>query len=440
MYDDRVVSRGPVRGSSDDDNGQNRQRQRQRGDGMNVYRNQNQNQSTHTNRRRSGGHHQQPRQQQQSSSNRRRSGGGCITPGGGIMKQSSFSTMSSSGTTASLSSSSSTAKSSLTRASSTPSASSSSSWKSSVCKRTGEFCAAGHELLQIPTLDRQRYLQRKQLQQLQNSGEQPASISMIAASKATPATSIIIECDCCSKIISKIQGEYIAGCCLECDIDVCSHCFKNGQSYEDVVLKEWSRINDNDNNDTSTNGNDCNNNNELYNNNNNNNNNNNEQQMMVEHQQYHNNNNEQRPRRYNRRRPTYAGTGRVNYDDYPDPTVYQWSFTGSSSCGSSSSNDNDNHNDENYNYSYNTIEEETDIYPIEYFEKDFGNEIGIIQLDFYYTIGMIQTYLIHPYDGRIDLFTTTSTKKKLLSKDSYCKVLKDPRSYNNERYKKKQVL
>ena len=432
MYDDydRVVSRGVVRGSSDD-----------------GYRNQGQRQSIITpvssssgSRRRSGGHPQQPRQQQSSSSdsNRRRSGGGGITPGGGIMKQSSFSTKScSSGTctTASLSSSSSktTIKSTLSRASSTPSAasssssSSSSSWKSSVCKSTGEFCAAGHELLQIPTLDRQRYLQRKQLQQLQHNASSQhsiSSISLITASKATPASSIIIECDCCSKIISKSihDNEYIAGCCLECDIDVCSHCFKNGQSYEDVVLKEWSRINNHDDNSSSANTRSSNDDNDE------------EQQLMLEQhqrqqQQYHNNNNEQRPQRYNRCRPTDIGTGRVNYDDYPDPTVYQWSFTGSSS--------NENESDENHNYNNVEVEEEISLYPIEYFEKDFGNEIGIIQLDFYYTIGMIQTYLVHPYDGRMDLFTTRSTPKKL-STDSYRKILKDPRSYNNERYKKKQ--
>ncbi|OEU10926.1 hypothetical protein FRACYDRAFT_246801 [Fragilariopsis cylindrus CCMP1102] len=388
MYDDydRLVSRGIVRGSSDDGYPQEQQRRSQRSI------------TTPTNHRRSGGHLQQPRQHQQQSSdsNRRRSGGGGITPGGGIMKQSSFSTKScSSGT---------------------------------FCKSTGEFCAAGHELLQIPTLDRQRYLQRKQLQQLQQNASSQHSISSIAlitASKATPASSIIIECDCCSKIISKSihDNEYIAGCCLECDIDVCSHCFKNGQSYEDVVLKEWSRINNHDNNNNSANTRSSNDDNDE------------EQQLMPEQhqqqQQYHNNNNnnEQRPQRYNRCRPTYIGTGRVNYDDYPDPTVYQWSFTGSSS--------NENENDENQNYNNVEVEEEISFYPIEYFEKDFGNEIGIIQLDFYYTIGMIQTYLVHPYDGRTDLFTTRSTPKKL-STDSYRKILKDPRSYNNERYKKKQ--
>ena len=42
------------------------------------------------------------------------------------------------------------------------SSSSSRSWKSR-CRRTGEFCAAGHELVQIPFLDRQQYLRWKQM-------------------------------------------------------------------------------------------------------------------------------------------------------------------------------------------------------------------------------------------------------------------------------------
>jgi hypothetical protein len=39
------------------------------------------------------------------------------------------------------------------------------------------------------------------------------------------------------------------------------------------------------------------------------------------------------PQRYNRRRPNYKITGRVNYDDYPDPTSYGWTFTGSCEGG-----------------------------------------------------------------------------------------------------------
>jgi hypothetical protein len=114
--------------------------------------------------------------------------------------------------------------------------------------------------------------------------------------------------------------------------------------------------------------------------------------------------------RYNGRRPTYIGTGRVNYDDYPDPTAFQWSFTGSS------------------------IDENEDVGPAEYFEKDFGKKVGIVRLDFFYTIGTVRTTIVDPIRGTIrDLFTKSRHK---MSQASYRKILKDPRSYNNERYKK----
>jgi hypothetical protein len=186
------------------------------------------------------------------------------------------------------------------------------------------------------------------------------------------AASIVIECDCCSRIISK--EHYIAGCCLECDIDVCGD-FKNGQSYIDVVLEE-SRQND------------------MY----------DERHQQQQQQNYHHH------ERYNGRRPTYRGTGRVNYDDYPDPTVFQWSFTGSN------------------------CDEDDTLPPVEYFEKDFGKEVGVIRLDFYYTIGTVQTTIVDAIRGTIrELFTKSIHK---MSKQSYRKILKDPRSYNNERYKK----
>lgn len=249
---------------------------------------------------------------------------------------------------------------------------------------TGECCAAGHELIQIPVLDRQRYLQQQEIQQQQQEYQQlqqrryrhphdaPIKILPMTMVGSAPAP-VVIECDCCSKIIS--EEHYIAGCCLECDIDVCSDCFKNGQSYIDVVLKE-SREND----------------------------------MCDERHQQQQEHNYHYHERYNSSRPTYIGTGRVNYDDYPDPTVFQWSFTGSS------------------------IDENDAVAPIEYFEKDFGKEVGVIRLDFYYTIGTVQTSIVDPIRGTIsELFTKSQHK---MSQQSYRKILKDPRSYNNERYKK----
>ncbi len=265
-----------------------------------------------------------------------------------------------------------------------PSSSSRRSWKSR-CRRTGEFCAAGHELIQIPVLDRQRYLQRQemlqeqhdhQLQQRQQGFRHPYDAPTAVcpiASEGVGSVPIEIECDCCSRIIN--EEDYIAGCCLECDIDVCGNCFKNGQSYIDVVLKE-SRQND----------------------------------MCDERHQQIKEENHLHRERHNGRRPTYIGTGRVNYDHYPDPTAFQWSFTGSSS------------------------DDPNALGPVEYFEKDFGKAVGVIRLDFYYTIGTIQTTIVDPIRGTIrELFTKSQRK---MSVQSYRKILKDPRSYNNERYKK----
>ena len=262
-----------------------------------------------------------------------------------------------------------------------PSSSSWRTWKSR-CKRTGEFCAAGHELVQIPVLDRQRYLQRQEMLLQQQDRQQqrqrlrpydaPLTVCPIVTERTGP-TPIIIECDCCSRIIS--EEHFIAGCCLECDIDVCGNCFKNGQSYIDVVLKE-SRQDD------------------IY---------------DERHQQIKEENHLHR-QRHNGHRPTYIRTGRVNYDHYPDPTAFQWSFTGSN------------------------CDDPDAVAPIEYFEKDFGKAVGVIRLDFYYTIGTVQTTIVDPIRGTIrELFTKSPHKT---SQQSYRKILKDPRSYNNERYKK----
>jgi len=262
-----------------------------------------------------------------------------------------------------------------------PSASSWNSWKAR-CRRTDEFCAAGHELIQIPVVDRQRYLQQKEMlreqreyqqqQRLRNPYDAPLTVCPIATDGAG-FSKIEIECDCCSRIMD--GQEYIAGCCLQCDIDVCGDCFKNGQSYIDVVLQE-SRQND------------------MY---------DERHQKMKEQNHLHR-------ERHNGRRPTYMGTGRVNYDHYPDPTVFQWSFTGSSS------------------------DDPNAFGPVEYFEKDFGKAVGVIRLDFYYTIGTVQTTIVDPIRGTIrELFTKSHRK---MSQQSYRKILKDPRSYNNERYKK----
>lgn len=138
---------------------------------------------------------------------------------------------------------------------------------------TKEFCKAGHELLQVATIERQQHLRER------------GGLSYMP----------IIECDCCSKVIG--AKESIAGCCLICDVDVCKECFKNGISYD--VLEDLGITHDDDD--------------EII------------EQADAAKRAY-----DDHRQRYNRRRPTYKGAGRVNYDDYPDPTVFQWKFTGSS--------------------------------------------------------------------------------------------------------------
>jgi hypothetical protein len=105
--------------------------------------------------------------------------------------------------------------------------------------------------------------------------------------------------------------------------------------------------------------------------------------------------------RYNGKRPTYKGTGRVNYDDFPDPTVFGFTFTGSGPC-------------------------------VEYFEKAFETQ-GTVRLNFYFTAGTAKTFLFHPTNGAKVLFD----KANRLSSQSYKKLLTDPMSYTNRCFKKK---
>jgi hypothetical protein len=207
---------------------------------------------------------------------------------------------------------------------------------------TQEFCAEGHELIEISTLVRQRYIQDRD------------GLDVLP----------IIECDCCSK---EIRDETIAGSDVVCDIDICKDCFKNGQSYDDVLEDRRQSAG--------------------------------EQPHVTDYLPT----KKGGQQRYNERRPTYKSTGRVSYDNYPDPTAFQWKFTGSSKSR-----------------------------PVEYFEKDFGPEVGVVLLDMYYARGTVKTTLVHPTKGERILF---SNNAESISSNSYRKILKDPRSYTNRRYK-----
>ncbi len=202
---------------------------------------------------------------------------------------------------------------------------------------TDERCSLGHPLCRVLTVRRKRYLQERD--------------------RLSSAPSI--ECDCCSRVIT---NEFIAGCCVQCDIDFCEGCFQAGQSFEEM-LQEPILVR------------------EV------------ETPSVV-------------GGRYNGRRPTYKRSGRVNYDNYPDPTAFQWQFTGS--CETSC---------------------------VEFFEKDFGSRLGVVKLDFFYAKGKVRTILEHPRKGTRSLFT----KDNKISSNLYRKILLDPRGHA-QKSSKKQVL
>lgn len=202
---------------------------------------------------------------------------------------------------------------------------------------TNERCALGHPLCRVATKRRMQYLQERD---------------------GLPFAPMI-ECDCCSK---RISSPFIAGCCVDCDMDFCEACFQSGQSFEDILHDR--RV------------------------------------MMDEGQP------DVFDERYNRIRPTYKVTGRVNYDDYPDPTSFQWSFTGSREMAS-----------------------------VEFFEKDYGPKVGIVKLDFFYAKGKVRTTLHHRKKGEMPLFTGN----KMVSSRHFRKILLDP-CYHRERQKKKRLV
>jgi hypothetical protein len=102
------------------------------------------------------------------------------------------------------------------------------------------------------------------------------------------------------------------------------------------------------------------------------------------------------PKRNNGLRPTDVSK-RVPLSEYPDPTEFGWTFTGS-------------HN--------NTVE---------FFENDDG-----VKLDWYFTTGTIKTSLDHPRKGRTQLFGAR------VAPNTYLDILLNPRAHTNKRYYNKQ--
>jgi len=107
-----------------------------------------------------------------------------------------------------------------------------------------------------------------------------------------------------------------------------------------------------------------------------------------------------RRRRYNGVRPNYDHK-RVPIQQYPDPTDYGWTFTGSVEA------------------SY-----------VEFFQQ-VTNMGGLIQMDFYYTTGTVKTVMDHPTTGRNELFRNT------VSSEDYIRILKNPRSHTGRGYRQR---
>lgn len=96
--------------------------------------------------------------------------------------------------------------------------------------------------------------------------------------------------------------------------------------------------------------------------------------------------------RDNGQRPTDLSK-RVPLSEYPDPTDFGWTFTGS----------NDN--------------------KVEFFENDDG-----VKLDWYFTTATVKTSLDHPQQGKTQLFGSRVTP------NIYLEILLNPRAHTNERY------
>ena len=103
--------------------------------------------------------------------------------------------------------------------------------------------------------------------------------------------------------------------------------------------------------------------------------------------------------RYNGIRPNYNGE-RISLQQYPDPTSFGWTFTGS-------------------------VEESK----VEFFEK--RSNIGLTKMDWYYTTGTIKTILDHPTTGRNALFRGN------VSPEQFENICKNPRAHTTRGYRRR---
>lgn len=117
--------------------------------------------------------------------------------------------------------------------------------------------------------------------------------------------------------------------------------------------------------------------------------------------------------RYNGLRPDNmhaSAGGRVPFELYPDPTLFGWTFTGSSEASR-----------------------------VEFFERAADDGSGdVVKLDFYYSTGTVKTSLHHPTAGRpTQLFGRAGNAngpQPAITPEQYVEVLRNPRAHTGGRY------
>lgn len=121
----------------------------------------------------------------------------------------------------------------------------------------------------------------------------------------------------------------------------------------------------------------------------------------------------ERRRRYNGIRPTHRNPlcPRVSIDKYPDPTNFNWIFTGS--CDASF---------------------------VEFYEMT-TEDGSLVKLDFYYTTGSVKTSMDHPTQGPTQLFGHNQNNRNQsrgltvsITPEIYRDILKNPRVHTDVRY------
>lgn len=131
--------------------------------------------------------------------------------------------------------------------------------------------------------------------------------------------------------------------------------------------------------------------------------------LQHQQQQYFNSSNQQqqqqeeearRSTRYNGLRPLDLSR-RVSFEMYPDPVEFGWKFTGSN-----------------------------EISRVEFFEKEFEEDVVVVKLDWFYTTGTVKTSLEHPRQGKTQLFASG----KQITPETYVQILLNPREHTGIRY------